>query len=127
MQISLKKYVPPKPPLRSDSNPPLRVKSVAMPKGRTGTLQVTFELAADGKSPLAVTEAQVSVRLYDGETCVFEGHPTKNPPDVFRVQPGKPSTFSIALKANSRSNSAIGATLCQGNTCYVLSSSGLVP
>ena len=106
--ISLKKVATAKPPLPTDSSPGVRVKSVTVPKRRTEPLQIVFELSADGKSPLAVTEAQVSVRLYDGETCVFEGHPTKNPPDVFRVQSGKPSTFSIALKAKVRNNGAWG-------------------
>ena len=60
--ISLKKVATAKPPLPTDSSPGVRVKSVTVPKRRTEPLQIVFELSADGKSPLAVTEAQVSVR-----------------------------------------------------------------
>ena len=111
VQISLKKYVPPKPPLRSDSNPRLRVKSVAMPKGRTGTLQVTFELAADGKTPLGLLECQFNVcvtkenspvsaggaQLPDGSIPAEFSDKSFGPAGNILVKPGSPITLTAKV------------------------------
>ena len=63
VHVWVKKYVPPKPPLRSDSTPRVQVKSVTVPKDRAKPLQVTFELAADGKTPVGLLEGQFGVKI----------------------------------------------------------------
>ena len=84
--VSLKKRVPPKPPLKSDSTPRVQVKSVTVPKDRAKPLQVTFELAADGKTPVGLIQDQFHVYVIQGDSQAFTG--TVQFPDHFRSSKG---------------------------------------
>ncbi len=106
VRVSLKPadaYKPPKPPLPTDGNPHLHIKSVIVPENRKEPVRVAFELSTDGKRPLAVRQNQFVVRLMRGDTCAFEGAYgsfSKDTPGVIVVQPGKPLLLTIAVSNN---------------------------
>ena len=95
--VSLKKYVPPKPPLRSDSTPRVQVKSVTVPKDRAKPLQVTFELAADGKTPVGLIQGQFNAYIMQGDSQAFTGTVQFPARSVHRVlvKPGSPITYTV--------------------------------
>ena len=95
--VWVKKYVPPKPPLRSDSTPRVQVKSVTVPKDRAKPLQVTFELAADGKTPVGLIQDQFNVYVTQGDSQAFTGTVQFPAHSVHRVlvKPGSPITYTV--------------------------------
>ena len=98
--VSLKKYVPPKPPLRSDSTPRVQVKSVTVPKDRAKPLQVTFELAADGKTPVGLIQGQFHAYIMQGDSQAFTGtvqFPGTSVLDRVLVKPGSPITYTVTV------------------------------
>jgi len=101
--ISLKKYVPPKPPLRSDSTPRLQVKSITVPKVRAKPLKVTFELAADGKTPVGLIQYQFHAYIMQGDSQKFTGtvqFPGVSVLDRVLVKPGSPITCAVTVPDN---------------------------
>jgi len=76
--------------LPTDSWPRLQIKSVTRTQGLFGELQITLELAADGKTPVTVSQKQFSLRI-DG---VF-GRATFpwTAPRVFTATPEEPCTL----------------------------------
>ncbi len=97
VRISLKKYVPPRPPLTTDSNPRVTVKSIMVPKERRKPLRVTVEIAAEGKLPLGLLSlGQFRVRLTQGNSEVWET--LAQPPDDFEdllIEPGSPRILTL--------------------------------
>ena len=95
--VWVKKYVPPTPPLRSDSTPRVQVKSVTVPKDRDKPLQVTFELAADGKTPVGLIQDQFNVYITQGDSQAFTGTAQFPAHSVHRVlvKPGSPITYTV--------------------------------
>jgi len=86
--------------LETDSSPRMRIKSVTLPKDRSKPLQITFELAAEGKMPLVVSQRHF------GMTFVTEGRSLQRMPGVgvsfpkatperITVLPGKPVMFTV--------------------------------
>src|ERR1700704_2383817 len=70
------------------SHPQMSIKIVMMPKERSRPLQVLFELAAEGKSPIAVSKQQFSVHIgNDEQPRAFVGNAvfSTNAPKVFTV------------------------------------------
>jgi hypothetical protein len=104
VEISLKKYVPPLPPLKTDSNPRVTVKSVVVPKDRTKPLQVTYEIAAEGKLPLGLLFNQVYVRLTLKDSVLRETDgPFSDGCEEFTylIKPGSPRTFTVKVPDDS--------------------------
>ena len=98
--ISLKNYVPPKPPLRSDSTPRVRLKSVTVPKDRAKPLQVAFELSADGKTPVGLIQGQFNAYIMQGDSQAFTGtvqFPDTSAPQRVLVKPGSPITYTVSV------------------------------
>ncbi len=95
----VKKYVPPKPPLRSDSTPRVQVKSVTVPRDRAKPLQVTFELAADGKTPVGLIQDQFHVYVIQGDSQAFTGTVQFPAHSVHRVlvKPESPITYTVSV------------------------------
>ena len=100
--VSLKKRVPPKPPLKSDSTPRVQVKSVTVPKDRAKPLQVTFELAADGKTPVGLIQDQFHVYVIQGDSQAFTGTVQFPAHSVHRVlvRPESPITYTVKAWPN---------------------------
>lgn len=83
--------------LKTDSSPRLHIKSVAVPKDHSQPLQVTFELSADGKKPVAILQRDFYVELTGGNIppCTGFGYSLpEGTPQTIVVSPDKP----IALK-----------------------------
>jgi hypothetical protein len=104
VEISLKKYVQPPPPLKTDSNPRVTVKSVVVPKDRTKPLRVTYEIAAEGKLPVGLLFNQVGVRLTLGNSVLCE---TVGPFSdgceefIYLIKPGAPRSFTVTVPDDS--------------------------
>ena len=81
--------------VRTDSLPRMRIKSVTLPQDRSKALEVTFELAADGKTPLVVSQGQFLV-AYATQGRSPQDSPAldvwflKKTPARIAVEPGKP-------------------------------------
>jgi hypothetical protein len=86
-----------RPPLKTDSNPRVTVKSVIVPKDRTKPLQVTFEIAADGKLPLGLLFRQIDIRLTLGKSVLWEtpGVPPEDFEPIYLIKPGSPRTLTL--------------------------------
>jgi len=89
--------------LTTESHPRLRIRSVQKPEKKSRPLEVTVELASEGKTAVAVSREQFSVHIYtDQQPYLFVGDasfPT-NAPRVFAVMPQKPSTLSVSASTN---------------------------
>ncbi|MGA2033557.1 MAG: hypothetical protein ABSG68_14980 [Thermoguttaceae bacterium] len=96
-------HKPFKPNLPTDGAPRLRIKSVVVPQDRKKPLEIAFQLATDGKTPLAVSTTQLTIRLLKGDACVFEGRASfsEKATRAVLVQPGKPGLFTITALENS--------------------------
>jgi hypothetical protein len=87
--------------IKSDSIPRLRIRSVVVPKQDSEPLQVTFDLSAEGKSPVAARQwnfklfCTIADRSPIWVSLVFP----KGTPDPIIVRPGKPMTFTVTTKS----------------------------
>jgi len=89
--------------VKTDSYPRLRIKSVVEPQERAQPLQITLELAADGKTPLALSQQQFSVHIFtDQQPYLFVGHASfaTNAPKLFTASPQKPVTLTLTTSTN---------------------------
>jgi len=89
--------------LLTASHPRLRIKSVTAQRQRSQPLQVTLELAADGKTPVAVAQEQFSVHIYTAnKPFLFDGDAAfeASAPKVFTVSPQKPSTLTLTTSTD---------------------------
>jgi len=90
--------------LRTDSTPRLRIRSVTVPEDGAKSLNVTFELAATGKKPLAIAKRD------------FDGSLTRNnldrdlecgvrfseeSPQIISVSPSKPIVLRVTVYFNA--------------------------
>jgi len=87
--------------LKTDSSPRMRIKSVTVPEDRLKPFQITFELSADGNTPLGLKQSQFGIAL--GAPGVSPRHSPnasvsfpKGTPDPIIVSPGKPVTFTVS-------------------------------
>jgi hypothetical protein len=78
--------------------PKLTIKSVVAPKEKTQPLQLTFELASVGKTPVAVAENQFTVVIAKWR-WFFEGKLslTNTTSKILTVHPDKPLTVSALV------------------------------
>ncbi len=87
---------------KPDSAPRMRIKSVAVPKDRSQTLRVTFELAAEGNTPLVISRGDFYITVSTQESPKWSvGSPASFSwltPSLIYVSPGKP----IVLAARTR-------------------------
>ena len=89
------------------SHPKMSIKIVMMPKDPSRPLQVLFELAAEGKSPIAVSQQQFSVHIgRDEQPRAFVGNAvfSTNAPKVFTV----PAKIPLSLDVTTSSNRLAG-------------------
>src|SRR5689334_17366607 len=89
--------------LSTRSSPLLRIKSVDYPEKKSDAFKIALELAADGKTPVAVSQKQFSVYIgaADHPERFFIGDASfaQNAPRVMTVSPDKPLLISVsALK-----------------------------
>ena len=87
---------------KTDSAPRLRIKSVTMPKDRLKPLMISFELAADGKTPIAVSQKRFCVRLTAGKQppAFLDVSFPKDTPGAIIAAPGKPVTVTVSAATN---------------------------
>jgi len=90
--------------LVTDSFPGLCIKAVNVAQDASKSLQISFELFADGKKPLAVYQSQFSVHLarlnQPFEFCSGDILFPKETPQVITVLPGKPIIITVIAFAN---------------------------
>jgi hypothetical protein len=83
------------------SRPKVRIVAVRASQLVRGGLDVTFEIAADGKSPIAFSQSQVRVDLGEQEgSPYFEAKTlrfTRETPGVLKVAPGKPVVLTVGV------------------------------
>jgi hypothetical protein len=93
---------PPRDYLKTESSPRIRVKSVAVANDPSKPLQVTFELSAEGATPLAVSSGDFYIELRDAKspqhTASLLAYFPEGTPLWIRVWPTKP----IVLTATTR-------------------------
>jgi hypothetical protein len=93
------KYVPPRTLLQTESTPRISIKSVSVPKDRSQPLEVSFELAAIGKTPLAFSKTQFEIRISTEDAqsslCGFATSFTKDTPEPIIVLPEKAITLKV--------------------------------
>ena len=85
----------------------MSIKIVMMPKDPARPLQVLFELAAEGKSPVAVSQEQFSVHISnDEQPRAFVGNAvfSTNAPKIFTV----PAKIPLSLDVTTSSNRLAG-------------------
>ena len=93
--------------VNAESYPRLRVKSVTVPQARSQPLQIAFEIASVGKTPVAISQKQFSVWVFAAEqpvlSVLFVGLPVfpANSPQVFRISPDKPMPLTVTVSTNS--------------------------
>jgi len=85
--------------LPAESDPKLEIKGIAVPKDRSQPLDVTFELAAQGRrnGPVAISQQQLSLHISTKDEpylFVSDLQFPKSTPSVFVVEPGKPTKLS---------------------------------
>src|SRR5262245_40773356 len=89
--VEAEPYVP------TQGNPMLLIQQVTLHNHRSQPLGITFELAADGKGPVAVSQKQLSLHIstHDKPYLFISDlrFPNKSP-DVFVVTSTKPATLS---------------------------------
>jgi hypothetical protein len=86
--------------LKTDSTPRMRIKSAVVPKDRSKSLEVTFELSADGKRLLVIAQNQFYIQLTTRGTSPGDIPPVgvsfpKGTPDRIAVSPGKQITLTV--------------------------------
>jgi hypothetical protein len=87
--------------LKTDSSPRMRVKSVTVPEDRSKPFQITFELAAEGTTPLGLKQSQFAIAFSPlGTTPRHSPNADatfpKGTPDRIIVSPGKPITLTVS-------------------------------
>ena len=89
-------YAPPKPHLTTDGSPHLHITSVNVPHRRDKPIRIAFELATDGKTPLAVSREHITVMLFRGGRMVFMNTATftEGSPLIVTVAPKKPAALA---------------------------------
>jgi hypothetical protein len=85
----------PPPGLQSDSTLHVRITSVSVPKTRSGSLQVTFELSADGAKPLVVDRRWIQIR-FEVPQGRADDIPSVNAAGWLTFSPGTPERISLA-------------------------------
>jgi hypothetical protein len=111
-QIKTKDY------LKTQSYPSLKIKSVIKPKASSQPLQVTLEITAIGKTPVALGQNQFSVRIFtDDEPCRFLGNASfeTNTAQIFKVEPQKPLIISMSASTNRLGKQEHWSDLPSGN------------
>jgi hypothetical protein len=87
--------------LASDGPPSLRIMSVISPVHKPESLEITLELAATGKTPVAISQNHFGVRigpLYPQfDTDVVFG---TNSPHIFIAKPDKPVSLTFTVSTN---------------------------
>ena len=90
--------------LKTESYPRLHIQSVNAPQQQKQPLQITLELAADGKTPLALSQDQFTIQIFTDKqpVALFDGYASfaMNAPKVFTVSPNKPSTLTMSAFTN---------------------------
>jgi len=91
--------------LKTDSSPRMRIKSVTLPKDGSKPLEIGFELAAEGKTPLVVSEGTFAILFTtqgpSPRHLVVQADPLpKKTPDRISVSPGKPIMLTLRTSRN---------------------------
>ncbi len=99
--VSLNSPPPVRERLKTDSVPCLHIKSVEMPKDTSKPWQITFELAATGKKPVAISQGDFRVRVTRKappplDVCIYLLFPEKTPA-IITVLPSKPMIFTVGV------------------------------
>jgi hypothetical protein len=93
------KYVPPRELLKTESKPQISIKSVSVPEERSKPLEISFELAAIGKTPLAFSKTQFRILISTEETQhsadFFATSFSKDTPEPIIVLPEKAITLKV--------------------------------
>jgi hypothetical protein len=96
------KYVPPRELLKAESTPRISIKSVSVPKDRSQPLEISFELAVIGKTPLAFSKTQFRILISTEEdqhsAYFFATSFSKDTPEPIIVLPEKAITLKVATK-----------------------------
>jgi hypothetical protein len=92
--------------LKTDSTPRVRITSVTVPRDPEKGMQVSFELAADGKTPLSVGQNEILVGFARGGQSPrdFPRLPESFPPGTpsrIRVSSRKPTVLTITTFSNT--------------------------
>jgi hypothetical protein len=90
--------------LKTDSTPRLRIKSVDVPDDHTKPLMVTFELAATGKKPVAISQRDFDIDLTGGDIPPYTGFGflfPKGTPEIIVISPAKPVVFTLSVLMNT--------------------------
>lgn len=92
-QISEPRYKP------TDNSPRMSIRSIAVPQQPRKGIQLTFELAAGGEAPVAVSQQQFSVQLSRAnqlsDTYTGQAQFSKETPQVITVLLGNPVVLSV--------------------------------
>jgi hypothetical protein len=96
---------------KTDSSPRVRIKSVTVSKDRSKPLDVTFELAAEGTTPLGLKSKYFYVELWTpGKTLrrlvASDLSFPKGTPDKIMISPGKPITLTATTSSSSWSDTS---------------------
>ena len=86
--------------LKTDSSIRLRIRSVEVPEDRADPLQVTVELAATGKKPVALFDSDFYVDLTGGNISPGRGFGYILPegtPEKITISPSNPSVFKLGV------------------------------
>jgi hypothetical protein len=89
--------------LGTNSEPVLRITKVTIPKERKQPLEITFEFTAEGKGPVALSQEQFSLHIFNSDQpylFVSEMLFPKGSARVFVVHPDKPVTLSAKSAKN---------------------------
>lgn len=97
--VSLNQPPPDRQYAKTDSVPHLGIKSVVMPKDKSKPWQITFELTATGKKPVAMSQGEFGVRVTRKaapplDICFYLLFPEQTP-KVITVSPRKPMVFTV--------------------------------
>ena len=101
--------------LAPDGSPSLRIKSVTSPVHRPESLEITLELAATGKTPVAISQDHFGVVIGPlfpqfGTDAVFG----TNSPVIIIAKPDKPVTLTFTVSTNETGFLANWANLKPG-------------
>ncbi len=101
VSVSLRPRPPEPEYLKTDSAPRLRIKSVEMPNDMTRPWQITFELSATGKKPVAILQRNFDVLvtrigpqpLKIGAYLLFPDQT----PNIIKVSPDRPMSYAVQV------------------------------
>ena len=89
-------FVPPQPHLQTDSTPRLNIKAIKVAEESSTPLQITFEISADGTSPIAIPKHDLRLLMFNKDNVCLA--PSISFPeaatDYFTVKPDDPITLT---------------------------------